>query len=226
MMQNLRRLFDRTTSSPLTEEVIQRFGQVFDSDSTGVRLSDILSDITSFGYTDGLPPKCQDLCGGKPMVLREEILHLLRGHGNPETDRPVHYETTAPFHSAVHTKGFKVCPLERSRKDSNIIYRADREGNWSAGQVTDIFTGSWIEHHQRMSQIFLVVEELAELDPQDIRSDVYRQFPALGARLCYDRVESSRVITLDSFICQFARKAYRPPCLQQDLVLVFPITKV
>jgi hypothetical protein len=226
MMQNLRRLFDRAALPFLTEEVIERFGRAFDSDSTGTHLSDILSDIATLGHTDGLPRRTQDLHGGKLQVLSEDILRLLHDRDDLEDGRSIRYEIRALFHSVVHEKGFKIRPLKQSFNDSNIVYRSGRNCDWSAGQVTHIFTGSWTEHQERMSQIFLVVEELAELNASDIHSDVYRRFPAFGARLCYDRVGASKIVTLDSFICQFARKAYRLPDLQQDLVLVFPITKV
>ena len=226
MMQNLQRLFDRASLPFLTEEVIKRFGQAFDSDSDGAHLSGILSDLATSGHTDGLPQKTQYLHGGKPQILDENIRHLLRDRDRLEGNSSVIYETRAPFHSVVHAKGFKIRPAKQSHNDSNVIYRVGRNNRWSAGKVTHIFTGSWTEQQERMSQIFLVVEELAELRTSDIHTDVYRRFPAFGARLCYDRVEASRIITLDSFTCQFARKAYRPPDLQQDLVLVFPITKV
>lgn len=226
MMQNLRRLFDLTALPFLAEDVIKRFGQAFDSDSTGDHLSGILSDLATVGYTDGLPQETQHLYGGKPQVLTEDILHLLHNQGNLEDNSSVCYETRAPFHSMVRAKGFKIRPAKQSRNDSNVVYRVGRNCHWNAGQVVHIFTGSWTEHHERMSRIFLVVEELAELHASDLHADVYRRFPAFGARLCYDRVGTSRVITLDSFVCQFARKTYKPPDLQQDLVLVFPITKV
>ena len=71
-----------------------------------------------------------------------------------------------------------------------------------------------------------MVEELTELHTSNIHVDVYRKFPAFGAHLCYDRIGDRRIITLDSFICQFARKTYWPPDFQQGLVLVFPIMKV
>lgn len=227
MMQNLRRLFDSTSLPFLTDEVIKTFGRTFESDSTGTQISSILSDVASRS-SDGLPQRMQNLYGGKPRAIDEDIRDLLhsqhrfRGRGHDA----IYYETKALFHSAIEAKGFKIRPRGSSSNDSNILYRTNGNRDWSAGQVIQIFTGSWTEHKERKSEVFLVVDELAELHPSEIHHDIYRRFPAFKARLCHNRVAGRRVITLDSFLCQFARKAHRSIDPKQDLVLVFPITKV
>ena len=228
MMQNLRRLFESASLPFLTDEVIQAFGRAFDSDPTGEQISGVLSDIAASGNSDGLLQQTQNLHGGKPQAIDEDILHLLysRDGFRDQEQVSVHYEPRAPFHSAIQAKGFRICPRNNSPNDSNILYRTGENSDWSAGQVTQIFTGSWIECQELKSEVFLVVEELAELHPSELHHDIYRRFPAFKACLCRDQIAGRRVITLDSFLCQFARKMHRSSGLKQDLVLVFPITKV
>lgn len=227
MMQNLRRLFESTSLPFLTDEAIQAFGRAFDSDSTGTQISGVLSDIATSGSSDGLLHQTQNLHGGKPQVIDEDILGLLhsRNRFRGQEHLAVYYEARAPFYSAVQAKGFRICPRNISPNDSNIVYRTSGDGDWSAGQVIQIFTGSWTEHQERKSEIILVVEELAELHSSEVHHNVYRRFPTFKARLCHNRIACRRVVTLDSLLCQFARKIHKSTDFG-DLVLVFPITKV
>ena len=223
MMQNLRRFFDSTSLPFLTDDVIEAFGRAFESNSTGPQISSILSEITS-GRSADLPQRMQHLHGGKLQPLDEDLLHLLRDQQQPGCIAVS--ETRAIFYSTVESKGFKIRPRNSSLNDSNILYRTSSNHSWSAGQVTQIFSCPRTIHQDQKTEVLLVVEELAELRSSEIQSDVYRRFPAFKARLYHDRVTCRRVVTLDSFLCQFARKVHRSHNLGKDLVLVFPITKV
>ena len=123
-------------------------------------------------------------------------------------------------------------PVIKSSKDSNIVFSPPGSSHTipCSGRIKQIFV-----HRRRnadgngddLREIFLSVERLQDLSPDDVQWDKYRKFLHIGGHLCYDSYRPSPlIIRPNQIISHFARTAIDIPHIQKACVHVLPLNRV
>ncbi|KAI0323532.1 hypothetical protein GY45DRAFT_1264415 [Cubamyces sp. BRFM 1775] len=121
----------------------------------------------------------------------------------------VFLSSIAKFCATLEISGVHYKPHRRSAGDSNVIFRHPATRQAHPGRIEQIFQQTRRRPGgQEVTETFLVVKQLQELDVADAAKDPYRKYPGVGGCLYYDAYQEKPVVLrVQDVVSHFARTA-------------------
>ncbi|KAF6759009.1 hypothetical protein DFP72DRAFT_777991, partial [Ephemerocybe angulata] len=118
--------------------------------------------------------------------------------------------------------------LAKSRTDSQVVFQLDPNADqWVAGTILNLFTHRRYEGTSaEATQVFAVISPYVELDAGDAAYDLYRRYPIVAGRLCYNELsDDAYLVPFTSIKSHFACQVQRVSSIQKECLLVLPLDK-